>query len=130
MRKFLFGLVCAALFLTAPASNAAEALKILGQVNPAATTATDLYTVPAATSAVVSTMVIANQAGTQATFRISIRVAGASANAKQYLAYDVAVPPNDSIILTLGVALGTGDVITVYGSSTSLSFTATGSEIS
>jgi hypothetical protein len=130
MRKILIGLFCAAAFLASSVSHAAEALKILGQVNPAATTATTLYTVPASTQAVVSTIVVANQAASQATFRISIRVAGAAANAKQYIAYDVAVPANDSIILTLGIALATTDIITVYGSSANLSFTATGSEIS
>lgn len=129
-RKFLIGAVCAGLLLIVPSSQAAEALKILGQSAPAATTATDLYTVPASTQTVVSTMVVANRAASQATFRISIRVAGAASTNKQYLAYDVAVPANDSIILTLGVALATGDVITVYGSNANLSFTATGSEIS
>lgn len=129
-RRLLVIATIVASLLAPRGADAVETLKVLGQVNPAATTATDLYTVPASTQAVISTIVVANQAASQATFRISIRVAGASANAKQYIAYDVAVPANDSIILTLGIALSTTDVVTVYGSSTSLSFTATGSEIS
>jgi len=36
--------------------------KVLGQSNPAATTATTLYTVPAGTQAVVSTIAVCNQA--------------------------------------------------------------------
>jgi len=41
--------------------------KVLGQSAPSATTATTLYTVPSATSAVVSTLVVANRAATSAT---------------------------------------------------------------
>ena len=39
----------------------ATTYKVLGQSNPAATTATTLYTVPAATSAIASTITICNQ---------------------------------------------------------------------
>ena len=130
-RKFALAIISACfVLLNLGTSNAAEALKVLGQVNPAATTATDLYTVPGSTQAVISTIVVANLAGTQATFRISLRVAGATASNKQYIAYDVTVPANDSIILTLGIALSATDVVTVYASTANLSFTATGSEIS
>jgi glucose-6-phosphate dehydrogenase assembly protein OpcA len=104
--------------------------KVLGQVNPSATTATTLYTVPSATSAVVSTIVIANQTATAATFRIAVRPAGASLAALHYVAYDVTVGASDSTALTLGITLATTDVITVYGSTATLSFAAFGSEIS
>jgi len=104
--------------------------KVLGQSNPAATTATTLYTVPASTQAVVSTIVVANLAATSATFRIAARVAGAALANSQYIAYDVSVGANDSTALTLGVTLGAADVITVYASTVNLTFTAFGSEIS
>lgn len=104
--------------------------KVLGQSNPAATTATSLYTVPASTQAVVSTIVVANLANTSATFRIACRVAGATLANSQYIAYDVSVGANDSTALTLGVTLGAADVITVYASTANLTFTAFGSEIS
>jgi glucose-6-phosphate dehydrogenase assembly protein OpcA len=104
--------------------------KVLGQVNPSATTATTLYTVPSATSAVVSTIVIANQTATAATFRIAVRPAGASLAAQHYVAYDVTVGASDSTALTLGITLATTDVVTVYASTATLSFAAFGSEIS
>jgi hypothetical protein len=107
----------------------ATTYKVLGQSNPAATTATTLYTVPASTSTVVSTLVICNQAGSAATYRISIRPAGGAQTTAMYLAYDVAVAANDSTALTLGVTLATTDVITIYASSATVSFTAFGSEI-
>jgi glucose-6-phosphate dehydrogenase assembly protein OpcA len=107
----------------------ATTYKVLGQQNPAATTATTLYTVPAATSAVISTIVITNQAATAATYRISVRPAGAVQTNAMYLAYDVTIGANDSTALTLGLTLATTDVVTVYASTATLSFNAFGSEI-
>lgn len=104
--------------------------KVLGQLNPAATTATTLYTVPAATQTVVSTITVTNQAASAATYRIAIRVAGAALTASQYIAYDVSLPANSSDTLTIGLTLGATDVITVYSSSATMSFNAYGSEIS
>jgi glucose-6-phosphate dehydrogenase assembly protein OpcA len=106
------------------------AYKVLGQSAPSATTATTLYTVPAATSAVVSSIVIANRDTSAATFRISIRPGGAAQANQHYIAYDVTVGASDSTVLTLGLTLATTDVITVYASTANLSFSAYGSEIS
>ena len=104
--------------------------KVLGQSNPSATTATTLYTVPASTSTVVSTITVANLAGTAATYRISVRPAGAAQTNAMYLAYDVTVGALDTTTITLGVTLATTDVITVYASTANLAFQAFGSEIS
>ncbi len=104
--------------------------KVLGQSAPSATTATTLYTVPAATSAVVSSIVIANRDASAATYRISIRPAGAAQANQHYIAYDVTVGASDSTVLTLGITLATTDVITVYASTANLSFSAYGSELS
>lgn len=104
--------------------------KVLGQSNPGATSATTLYTVPSATQAVVSTIVIANLSASAATFRIAVRVGGATLANSQYVAYDVTVGGSDSTALTLGITLGADDVITVYASTANLTFTAFGSEIS
>jgi glucose-6-phosphate dehydrogenase assembly protein OpcA len=104
--------------------------KVLGQSAPAATTDTSLYTVPSATQTIVSTIVVANRAASNATFRIAIRVNGASLADEQYLAYDITVGASDSTALTLGITLGEGDIISIYASNADLTFTAFGSEIS
>ena len=103
--------------------------KVLGQSNPSATTATTLYTVPSSTSTVVSTVTVCNQAGSSASYRIAVRPAGATLAAQHYLAYDIAIAANDTTALTLGITLATTDVVTVYASSATLSFSAFGSEI-
>lgn len=107
----------------------ATTYKVLGQVAPDATTATDIYTVPAATSAVISTLVVANRAGTDATYRISIRLGGATQADQHYVAYDVNVLSFDSTTLTLGITMAATDVLTVYASNGDLSFNLFGSEI-
>jgi hypothetical protein len=103
--------------------------KILGQSAPSATTNTSLYTVPADTQALISTLVICNRANTAASFRVACRPAGATLANQHYINFDVAIASNDSINLTLGISLAATDVLTVYGSSANLSFTAFGSEI-
>ena len=106
----------------------ATTYKVLGQSNPAAATDTTLYTVPASTQTVVSTITVANL-GTTGTFRVAVRPAGASIANQHYVVYDATLNANDSITLTLGVTLGTTDVITVRASNTSFAFQAFGSEI-
>lgn len=103
--------------------------KVLAQSAPAATTNTDVYTVPAATQAVVSTISIANRASTATTFRIAVRPAGAAIANQHYIAYDVALAGSDATNLTLGITLGATDVITVYAGSANTSVSVFGSQI-
>lgn len=105
--------------------------KVLGQVAPSATTATTLYTVPANTSTVVSTVNVCNRSSSISDgFRIAIRPAGASLANQHYIAYDTPVPGGDSISLTMGISLSATDVITVYAGTANLTFSAFGAEIS
>ena len=104
------------------------AKKVLGQVNPSATTATTLYTVPSGKTAVISTLVVANLSSTAATYRIAIRVAGSALSNEEYIAYDIALSGNDSIALTLGITLAATDVVTVYASTANVAFNAFGDE--
>jgi len=104
--------------------------KVLGQSNPTATTLTTLYTVPVGTEAVVSSIIIANLAATAATFRIAVRPNGASITNSQYVGYDITVGASDSTVLTLGITMDATDVLSVYASTSTVTFSAFGSEIS
>jgi len=106
------------------------AYKVLGQSAPVATTATNVYTVPASTETVISTIIIANRAATAGTFRLSVRPDGGVQTAAMYCAYDVPVAANDSTTLTLGITLDASDIITVYCSSSDMSVNVFGTEIS
>jgi hypothetical protein len=106
------------------------AYKVLGQSAPSATTNTDVYTVGSGKQAIVSTITIANRSAGSKSYRIAIRPAGATLATQHYIAYDIAIAANDTTALTLGITLGAADVITVYASSSDLSFGVFGSEIS
>jgi hypothetical protein len=107
----------------------ATTYKVLAQSNPSATTETTLYTAGAA--AVVSTIAICNQAGSSATYRIAVRPsADGSTAAKHWIVYGATVAASDSIMLTLGLTLASGDKVQVYSSNANTSFSAFGSEIS
>jgi glucose-6-phosphate dehydrogenase assembly protein OpcA len=106
------------------------AKKVLGQSNPAATTLTTLYTVPASKEAVVSSISVANLTATAATFRLAVRPAGASIENKHYIGYDITVGASDSTIITVGLTLATTDVLSVYASTANVAFQAFGDEAS
>jgi hypothetical protein len=107
----------------------ATTYKVLGQVNPTAATATTLYTVPAGTQTIVSTISVCNLTGGELGFRIAIRPAGETLATKHYIAYDAKVSGNDTTFITVGATLSAGDVITVYESGADIVFNAFGSEI-
>jgi len=107
----------------------ATSYKVLGQLAPSATTATTLYTVPSATDAVVSTIVVCNRDAATATYRIAVRPDGATLANQHYIAYNVTVGASDSTTITLGLTVNAGDVIEVYASTANLSFNAFGTEI-
>lgn len=106
----------------------AQVPKVLGQSAPAATTNTTLYTVPSATSAACSTLVVCNR-GATTTYRVAVRPAGATPLANQhYIAFDEIVEANKSVFLTIGITLAATDVVTVYAGTADVSFSLFGAE--
>lgn len=105
----------------------ATTYKVLGQLNPAATTLTTAYT--AAAAAILSTISVCNQGNTPTTFRIAVRVAAAAIDPKHYIAYDTVVQAKDTIYLTLGATLASSDIVSVYAGTANLSFNLFGAEV-
>jgi hypothetical protein len=106
----------------------ATTYEVLGQESPAANTDDDLYTVPSATSAVVSTLSVCNR-GVSTTFRVAVRPAGATLANQHYIVYDNVVNAGDAVFLTLGITLAATDVVTVRAGTADMSFSLFGSEI-
>jgi len=106
----------------------ATAFKILGQVNPSATTASDLYTVGAGKETVVSTITVCNQGSSSGTYRIAVRENGDTLATKHYIFYDVDLAAKATDTHTLGLTLNASDIITIYASTANFSFNAYGSE--
>ena len=108
----------------------ATVYKVLGQSAPTAATATSLYTVPSATSTIISTINVVNTAASAAdTIRIAVRPAGATLATQHYIVYGVSLSAASTFTYTGGITLATTDVVTIYSANGTSSFNAFGSEI-
>ena len=105
-----------------------DVIKVLGQLDPSATTVTTLYTVPDLTQTTVSSLVICNRGGSGASFRISVHVGGSGADDKQYIFYDEAIAATTTRTVVIGMCLNQTDVVKVYASATNVSFNLFGVE--
>ena len=104
--------------------------KVLGQAKPTAATDTTLYTVPASTQAVISTLNVSSLTNDLTTIRIAVRPAGAAIEDKNYLVYNNTISGYATAQFTLGITLGATDVVTVYDTAGKCAFNLFGSEIS
>jgi hypothetical protein len=107
----------------------AESYRVLGQAAPAAATEVALYTVPAATTAVLSTLSLCNRSTTSTTFRVAVCPAGAATAAQHYLYYDAAIGGNVTVTATLGLTLPAACVLRVYSPGAAMTMQAFGVEI-
>ena len=108
----------------------ADAIKVLGQLDVSATTITTLYTVPDLTQTTVSSLVICNRSGSGITFRVSVHVASAGADDKQFIFYDEALAATTTRTVVIGMCLTQADVVKVYSSAANVSFNMFGVETS
>lgn len=92
-----------------------------------------LYNTSASTTAVVSTIVVANTSSVAATYRVAIMDSAgtpAQATPDAIIAWDASVAGNDSIMITIGATLGNSKFIRVSSSANTVQFSAFISEIS
>lgn len=102
------------------------AYQILGQAAPATTS--NIFTVPSATTYIVSSLVIANTTTSASTVRVHARVGGAASATSNAVIYDASIPANSTVSFTLGMTFAATDVLTVIaGTSGALTVTAFGS---
>ena len=105
-----------------------------------AATMTDLYTVPAGSSAVVSTVVVndllrnskalANStwSDTSTPIRIAVVPSGQTLDKKHFVVFDAPMAANGTQTFTIGMTLAAGDKIKVSADSADVAFTAFGNE--
>lgn len=102
--------------------------KILGQTQTGAGADATLYTVPASTDTVVSTIVVCETNGVAGTFKISPKTATATTTAATAIAWNMAIAANQTITLTLGITLAAASLLVVQGSTANITFSAFGQE--
>lgn len=108
----------------------AETIKVLAQADVGAALA-DLYTVPAATSAVISSIVIANRSASTRTFTLKLAPGGvADANA-HHLYAAVPLTKNNTFVATIGITMAATDKLRIVSDAAgALSVTVLGTEYS
>lgn len=99
---------------------------ILSQLAPAAAIETTLFSVPRDGNALIQELVVCNRLASTASFRVSISPRGAATAVAHYIYFDMPVSGNDTFAAELELTLSSFDVIRVYSSSGSLSFTLFG----
>ena len=110
----------------------AQSYKRLGAINPSANTQTNVYVVPAATEAVISTITICNQVSTNQSFSLIVMPSGAFASpsaAANFIVRGAVVPAADTLVLTMGLTANAGTVIAANANSPNISFSVFGSEL-
>lgn len=89
-----------------------------------------LYSVPANTEAVISTIAICNTASAAATYRIGFDDTEGTPSASEWLIYDATASANDTVFLSVGASLEATKYIRVSSSADTVTFQAFVSEIS
>ena len=110
----------------------AESYKVLGQAAPSLDTLTDLYTVPALTSAVAAMLSVAQIGDANdpaATYRLSVAIAGASDDPQQIILNEIQLAANVAQLIKLGLTLGPLDVVRVRCRDAACAFSLFGTEI-
>ena len=97
-----------------------------GQSNPSATTLTALYVVPNKYQA-RGRVFVCNRSAVATSYRISVQLAGATDDNKQYIAYDTAIGGNANAV-TEELDLDEKDEVNVYATLATLSFSWLGTE--
>jgi hypothetical protein len=98
----------------------ANTLKVLFR-GAAATSSATLYTVPASTTTLVTSIVITNTAGTAGTYTLLFNDVS--------MATTVAVPANDSVVVEPKQLIGTAQTLKGFASATTINFHITGLEV-
>lgn len=107
----------------------AETLKKLGESNPSAATATTLYTVPGATTGVISVVTVANRSAVPTSFRLGFDVGGSGDTDSQWSYYDCPIGANETFEVMRGATFGAADLLRCYATLATLSFNAYGVEV-
>lgn len=107
-----------------PSSSAPNAPTVLNAAGAQVT----LYTTPAGSSAVVSTLSVNNTGNVATTYRYAVVPSGQTIAKKHWIALDISIPANSTTAYTIGQTLAAGDKIVVAADTADVAFTAFGNE--
>lgn len=106
----------------------ADVYKCLAQVNPSASTDTNIYTVPASTGTIISSLVICNRDAVERYAYVNVSHGAPTFAAKEYILMKERIPPNGFKIITAGICLTAADRIGCSTDSANMNFSLFGVE--
>jgi hypothetical protein len=107
--------------------------KILGQVQTTANVLTTIYTVPAATNTMISTITICNQSPNTVSVNVAANVSGSAVSTKNFIVSGYSLGAAETLVLEPRISLNVGSIlsanITGANASSNISINAFGVEI-
>ena len=107
--------------------------KILGQIQTTANVLTTIYTVPAATNTMISTITICNQSPNTVSVNVAANVSGSAVTTKNFIVSGYALGAAETLVLEPRVSLNVGSIlsanVTGANASSNISINAFGVEI-
>lgn len=107
--------------------------KILGQIQTTANVLTTIYTVPASTNTVVTTITICNQSANTVSLNVAANVSGSAVTTKNFIVAGYSLGAAETLVLEPRVSLNVGSIlsanITGANASSNISINAFGVEI-
>ena len=107
--------------------------KILGQVQPTGNILTTIYTVPAATNTMISTITICNQSVNTVSINVAANVSGSAVSTKNFIVSGYSLGAAETLVLEPRISLNVGSIlsanITGANASSNISINAFGVEI-
>jgi hypothetical protein len=107
--------------------------KILGQVQPTGNILTTIYTVPAATNTMISTITICNQSPNTVSINVAANVSGSAVTTRNFIVSSYSLGAAETLVLEPRISLNVGSIlsanITGANASSNISINAFGVEI-
>ena len=85
--------------------------KILGQIQTTANVLTTIYTVPAATNTMISTITICNQSSNTVSVNVAANVSGSAVTTKNFIVSGYALDAAETLVLEPRVSLNVGSIL-------------------
>jgi len=103
--------------------------EILGQINPAANTLTNVFVTTASSSAIVGSITIHNFSDANASYSIVVRPINETLASKHHIIRGGIVPARELITITGAVTMNSSVILAANTNSSSITFNAYGGEI-
>ena len=107
--------------------------KILGQVQPTGNTMTTIYTVPAATNTMITTITVCNQSQNTVSVNVAANLSGSAISTRNFIITNYFLGATETLVLEPRISLNVGSIlsanITGANAASNVSINAFGVEI-